>query len=141
MTITLTHGVQETQCHGLFASFEVEFYACTNPGLVYRPQAFFCAKTRLPRKQRNTVRFCTIPLKLKKYGRLCDFPIITDLILHVFYIQVDLGEMVILTAVATQGRPGQTWAQFIKEYYVGYSSNGRNFTYLTNSKGNVKVSS
>ena len=55
------------------------------------------------------------------------------------YIQVDLGEMVVLTAVATQGRLDQTWAQFIEEYYVGYSSDGQNFRNLTDETGNVKV--
>ena len=67
------------------------------------------------------------------------FPLLLTGLIFYVYIQVDLGEMVVLTAVATQGRPGQTWAQFIEEYYVGYSSDGQNFTYLTDETGNVKV--
>lgn len=48
--------------------------------------------------------------------------------------------MFILTAVATQGRPNQKWPQYISEYYVGYSSDGKIFTELTDEKRKVKVS-
>ena len=85
-------------------------------------------------KKRSMVRFGTICSNDVESGRKADF------IFDVFYIQVDLGEMFVLTAVATQGRPNKTWPQYISEYYVGYSSDGEIFTQLTDEKGDVKVS-
>lgn len=58
---------------------------------------------------------------------------------NTFNIKVDLGEIHVLTGVATQGREGR-FEQYISKYYVGYSSDGKNFQNLTDERGNLVVS-
>ena len=56
------------------------------------------------------------------------------------FSQVDLGDIFVLTGVATQGRNNTNHEQYIKKYYVGYSSDGKNFEYLKDENGNIVVS-
>ncbi|CAB4014313.1 EGF-like domain-containing, partial [Paramuricea clavata] len=53
------------------------------------------------------------------------------------YIQVDLGEKFVLTGVATQGRNKTDYPQYISKYYVGYSSDGKNFHNVTDNSGKL----
>ncbi|XP_028405616.1 sushi, von Willebrand factor type A, EGF and pentraxin domain-containing protein 1-like isoform X2 [Dendronephthya gigantea] len=55
------------------------------------------------------------------------------------YVQVDLGEIYVLTGVATQGRTKSGYEQYISKYYVGYSSDGKNFQTLKDKLGNLVI--
>ena len=55
------------------------------------------------------------------------------------YIQVDLGDEFVITGVVTQGRNWSRSPQYIKEYYVGFSSDGKNFQNVTNEEGKLEL--
>ena len=52
--------------------------------------------------------------------------------------QVDLGRLTDVIGVATQGSP--KFNQYVKEYYVLYSDDGKVFKYVSNADGTKLVS-
>ncbi|EDO30106.1 predicted protein, partial [Nematostella vectensis] len=44
------------------------------------------------------------------------------------YLQIDLLVKTLITAVATQGRPGASWGQWVTSYSLRYSQDGLNWT-------------
>jgi len=54
------------------------------------------------------------------------------------YLIVDLGQVMNVTLIATQGRSSQN--EYVKEYRIGYGTNGLDYQDYKEEDGNTKVS-
>ena len=54
------------------------------------------------------------------------------------WLQIDLGKEMVVTKIATQGRPGTDYDQWVKSYKVLFSSDGTNWEEVKEN-GSVKV--
>lgn len=55
------------------------------------------------------------------------------------YLIIDLGQVMNITAVATQGRAVQN--EYVMEYVINYGTNGLDYVDYKEEDGNVKVNS
>lgn len=55
------------------------------------------------------------------------------------YLVIDLGQVMNITAVATQGRAVQN--EYVMEYGISYGTNGLDYVHFKEEDGNFKVNS